>query len=110
MKTRSIAVAVIAFAAAGVGGAAAEGDGDAFRGKAYAGAMCGSCHALSAEDGPSADPLAPGFHEFAVSFDTGEHFVEWFNEHHPQVHGPQAKPEQAQDIIAYTASLKAEAE
>lgn len=78
-----------------------------FGGKAYAGGLCGSCHAVSLDDGASADPAAPPLQNFGLKATTGEEFIAWFNEFHPQVHTAHPKPEQAQDILAYMESLQA---
>lgn len=107
MNQKLIALAVLLGAATGVCAPAfADIDGDVFRGKAYAGSMCGSCHALSAEEAASADPTAPAFGTFVVEATTGDEFIDWFNAKHPQVHTPQPKAEQAQDILAYMDRVK----
>lgn len=105
MRTRLLIIGILAGGLATAAPAFAEIEGDAFRGKAYAGAMCASCHALSAEDGASPDPTAPPLRNFKLAATTGEEFVEWFNTKHPQGSSSQPKPAQAQDMLAYMASL-----
>ena len=100
---------LLTFAAISVSASAwAEGSGNAFRGKAYAGAMCASCHAVEAGDFSSPDPTAAPFQEAVLEAKTGEEFLSWFNAEHPQVSGPTPKPDQAADILAHMASLKTE--
>lgn len=88
----------------------AEAQGDTFRGKAYASGLCGSCHAVSTDDGASADPTAPHFQDFELVVGTGAEFIEWFNEYHPEVHTAHPKEKHADDIVAYMASLQSAAE
>lgn len=107
MKLRLVAFALLAGSVGASAPAFADIDGNAFRGKAYAGSMCGSCHALSTEEAASPDPTAPAFGAFVVEAKTGDEFIDWFNANHPQVHTPQPKAAQAQDILAYLETLPA---
>lgn len=107
MKLKLVMLAALGGFVGASAPAFAEIDGNAFRGKAYAGSMCAACHALSADEAASADPTAPAFGTFVIEAKTGDDFIEWFNAEHPQVHTPQPKPEQAQDILAYIETLPA---
>jgi mono/diheme cytochrome c family protein len=82
-----------------------EGSGDAFRGKAYAQAMCGSCHSISADDTASANPAAKPFKLARLDNKTGEEFSNWMNTKHPPIQSL-INPRQADDILTYVGTLK----
>lgn len=80
--------------------------GDPFRGKAYAGSMCASCHAISADDAASPVPAATPFRAMKLEHPTAEAFTAWMNTQHPVTHAGILKERQAEDIWALIASLR----
>lgn len=82
------------------------GEGDASRGSAYATAMCGSCHSVTADKAASPNAEAPPFRETKLS--SAEELVKFFNTTHPNT-SRLLKDAQAEDIFSYIATLKAAA-
>lgn len=102
MRVRLVVFVVIAAVAAGPGWA---GEGNASRGAAYAGAMCASCHSISADKEPSPNTSAPPLRD--MTFESGEALEKFFNTTHPST-GRGLKDTQADDILSYVDSLKAQ--
>jgi hypothetical protein len=90
---------------AGAAPAWSEGSGDAFRGKAYAQAMCGSCHSVTADETPSANPAAKPFRLVKLDYKTGEEFSAWINTKHPVIQAL-INPRQGDDIMTFFETLK----
>ena len=90
---------------AGAAPAWSEGSGDAFRGKAYAQAMCGSCHSVSADETPSANPAAKPFRLVKLDYKTGDDFSAWLNTKHPVIQ-TLINPRQADDIMTFVGTLR----
>jgi mono/diheme cytochrome c family protein len=105
---REIGAAFFVWAIAS-GSSWAEGTPDAFRGKAYAQAICASCHSISPDKPNSPNPAAKPFATMTITHPTGEAFAAWLNTKHPPLPNNLLKPAQADDIIAYVASLKVSA-
>ncbi len=82
-----------------------EGSGDAFRGKAYAQAMCGSCHSATADETPSANPAAKPFRLVNLDYKSGDEFSAWLNTKHPVIQ-TLINPRQADDIMTFVGTLK----
>lgn len=80
---------------------------DAFKGKAYAQAMCASCHAIEKDDVHSPNPAAKPFASIFLKYETGAALADWVNTKHPAIPNSLLKVGQADDIRAYVASLKA---
>ena len=97
---RLTGLAVLAFMAQAP--AFAEGGGDAIRGKAYAVALCSSCHAVAEED----TSMAPPFRVMPLKITDGPALAQWLNTGHPL--NTKVAERQAEDIIAYIAALKAD--
>jgi cytochrome c553 len=102
LKTNMLIGAVLVLGSAP---AWSEGSGDAFRGKAYAQAMCASCHSVTADETASANPAATPFRSVKLDYKTGEEFSAWLNTKHPNI-SVLINPRQADDIIAHVAALK----
>lgn len=101
-------VAVVACISLLSSGAPVWGDPpDAFKGKAYAQAMCASCHAIEKDDAHSPNPAAKPFASVSPKYETGEALADWVNSKHPLIPNSLLKVGQAHDISAYVASLKA---
>lgn len=80
------------------------GGGDAFRGEAYANAMCASCHSVSADKAASPVAAAPPLRETKLA--SAEALAKLFNTTHPNT-SRLLKDTQAEDIFSYIESLKA---
>jgi hypothetical protein len=96
---------IVAFAALCVPAWAEEG-GDAFRGKAYAEAICSSCHDISPQGVRSSNPAAKPFVSIDSKYASGEDLATWLNTKHPSIPNQLIKPVQGDDILAFIASLK----
>lgn len=102
MKVKILIGAVII---AGAAPAWSEGSGDAFRGKAYAQAMCGSCHSVTTDETASTNPEAKPFRLVKLDYKTGEEFSGWLNTKHPSIQSL-INPRQGEDIMAFLDTLK----
>jgi cytochrome c2 len=107
MQTKLALLSLLALAA---GSAPAwAGPPDPFRGQAYAQAMCASCHAISKDKPNSPNPAAKPFMSITLAHGSGEALADWINTKHPSIPMSLLKASQAEDIIAYIASVKASA-
>jgi len=84
-----------------------EGSGNSFRGMAYAQEMCASCHSIEEQGGTSPNPAAKPFAAMAPTTISGQDLADWLNTKHPSIPNQLVKPAQAEDMLAYIASLKA---
>ena len=102
LKTTILTGAVLI---AGAAPAWSEGSGDAFRGKAYAEAMCGSCHSVTADNSSSTNPAAKPFRQVKLDYKSGEDFSNWMNTKHPPIQGL-INTRQGEDILSFFDTLK----
>lgn len=103
MLIRTTIICATAFAMASP--ALAEGSGDAFRGKAYAEAMCGACHSIGADETASANPKATPFRSIKFDLKSADELATWLNTEHPSIQSL-INQRQAEDIVAYGATVK----
>ena len=101
---RRLSVLVVVATAVGVP-AWAEG-GDTLRGQAYAHGMCSSCHSIAADGAASANPAATPFKTIKMDHDSGESLSAWVNTKHPPFGPNLLNPRQAEDILAYVATIR----
>src|SRR5262245_33290310 len=103
MKNRFSVLIVTALA---VGAPAWAEAGDTLRGEAYAHAMCSSCHSIAADGAASANPAAPAFRTSKMDYGSGESLAAWVNTKHPPFGPNLLSPRQADDILAYVATVQ----
>jgi mono/diheme cytochrome c family protein len=101
MKVLAVAGLVIGFAAP-----AWAGEGDPFRGSAYAHSLCGSCHAVKADETASPNPAAPAFGNLKLKSASSEELAVYINTQHMAARSLMLKPAQADDLFAYLGTLK----
>ncbi len=83
----------------------AEG-GDTLRGQAYAHGMCASCHSIGADGAASPNPKASPFKTIQMNYASGEELSTRINTKHPPFGPNLLNPKQAEDILAYVATLR----
>lgn len=88
--------------------ALAEGSGDALRGKAYAQAMCSSCHSVEKDGAASPNPSAKPFATISWDFPTSGSLAGFLNTRHPPFPISMVSDRQANDILSYVAALRKE--
>jgi mono/diheme cytochrome c family protein len=81
--------------------------GDAIRGFAFAQRNCATCHAITAGDAWSPDPLAPSFQTVADTPGMSGRAVNvWLASDHPSMPHLIVAPEDGDDVWAYMRTLR----
>ena len=105
-RMRRIVLMVCLSASSIAAPALAEGSGDALRGKAYAQAMCSSCHSLEKDGANSPNPSAKPFATIAWDFPTSGSLASFLNTRHPPFPISLVSDRQADDILSYVAAFR----